>query len=125
MADLALAIPTAFERPFAPEADVVVAPGRRGGTAPSSSGRSCSGSTTTAPCSMTTGAIAERMGPEVAAIDSFRLAMDGDKPADLIEVLLHGDSRARKYLGGTVELDVDESGVDVARADGENAFVNQ
>ena len=34
----------------------------------------------------------------VGVVDSMRLATDVDEPSDLLEVLLHGDGRARQWL---------------------------
>lgn len=115
MADLALATPEALERLFEPDADVTVAPGRRGGT---------NALVVRAPEFRVDyhGAsfrdhrdIAERAGLEMKTVDSFRLATDIDEPADLIEVLLHGRGRSREYLTDVVELTEREGDVDVVR----------
>lgn len=42
--------------------------------------------------------ICEELGADVAVVDSFRLATDVDEPADLVEVLLHTDGRAADWL---------------------------
>ena len=98
MADLALATPAALERLFAPDADVVLAPGRGGGTNAlvvrhpgfrvDYHGASIRDHR----------AIARDVGASTATVDSFRLATDVDEPGDLVEVLLHADSRAAAWL---------------------------
>jgi 2-phospho-L-lactate guanylyltransferase len=42
--------------------------------------------------------IARKAGLSTATVDSFRLAVDIDEPADLAEVLLHGDGAATAWL---------------------------
>jgi 2-phospho-L-lactate guanylyltransferase len=98
MADLALATTTAVERLFAPDAGVVLAPGRGGGTNAlvvrdgrfrvDYHGASIRDHR----------AVAREVGAETATVDSFRLATDVDEPADLVEVLLHADGRATRWL---------------------------
>lgn len=111
MADLALATGPVLERFFAAEGDVVIAPGRGGGTNALLSrhpdfrvdyheasfrdhcreARDCDAS--------------------LRVVDSFRLAVDVDEPADLLEVLLHGEGDAATWLR--------EAGFRVETADGE------
>ena len=106
MADLALATPEALDRLFAPDADVVFAPGRGGGTNAlvvrdpgfrvDYHGASIRDHR----------AIAREAGLDTVTVDSFRLATDVDEPADLVEVLLHAEGRASAWLreaGFTVE----------------------
>ncbi|WP_436926814.1 2-phospho-L-lactate guanylyltransferase [Halosimplex amylolyticum] len=110
MADLALATPDALERLFAPDADVVLAPGRGGGTnalvardpdfAVDYHGASFRDHRETA----------REIGADLAVVDSFRLSTDVDEPADLVEVLLHGEGAARSWL--------DDAGFDLAVAEG-------
>lgn len=98
MADLALATPAALERLFAPDADVVLAPGRGGGTNAlvvrhprfrvDYHGASIRDHRATA----------REVGADTATVDSFRLATDVDEPADLVELLLHADGRATAWL---------------------------
>lgn len=106
MADLALVTAESIERLAEPKADVVIAPGLGGGTNalcirhPSfrvdyhggsyrkhrRQARECGANTTT--------------------VDSFRLAVDVDEPADLVEVLLHGTGATADWLREAgVELD--------------------
>jgi 2-phospho-L-lactate guanylyltransferase len=42
--------------------------------------------------------IAAEIGAESAAVDSHRLGTDVDEPADLAEVLIHGEGRAAAWL---------------------------
>lgn len=98
VADLAILTPTALRRAFDLPGDVVMAPGRGGGTnvlvvrSPAFSvdyhGMSLSDHRS----------IAERQGLELVEIDSHRLATDIDEPADLVEVLLHGEGPSAAWL---------------------------
>jgi len=98
MSDLALATPEALARLFEPDADVVVAPGRGGGTNAlvvrhpdfrvDYHGASVRDHR----------AIARAADLSVAHVDSFRLATDVDEPADLVEVLLHSEGEAARWL---------------------------
>jgi len=116
MADLALATPDALERLFAPDADVVLAPGRGGGTnalvtrhpefAVDYHGASFRDHR----------AIARDIDADLATVDSFRLATDIDERADLAEVLLHGEGRTAEWLRDAgFELDVTDGRVGVER----------
>jgi 2-phospho-L-lactate guanylyltransferase len=98
MADLALATPRALARLYDHEGPVVLAPGRGGGT-------NCLVVRTDGFRVDYHGAsvrdhrrAARETGAEPAEVDSFRLATDVDEPADLVEVLLHSDGRARDWL---------------------------
>ncbi|WP_232686409.1 2-phospho-L-lactate guanylyltransferase [Halobacterium zhouii] len=98
MADLALATPDALTELFDTAGDVVVAPGRGGGTnalvvrtdgfAVDYHGVSYADHV----------AAAEAAGASVATVDSFRLAVDVDDPPDLLEVLVHGTGSAAEWL---------------------------
>jgi 2-phospho-L-lactate guanylyltransferase len=111
MADLALATPAALERLFAATGDVVFAPGLGGGT---------NGIVVRHPefrvdyhgASIRDHVRAARaLGASVRLVDSFRLAVDVDEPADLREVLLHAEGAAADWLR--------EAGVALAVSDGE------
>jgi 2-phospho-L-lactate guanylyltransferase len=114
MADLALATPAALERLFGTAGDVVLVPGRGGGT---------NAFVTRHPdfrvdyhdASIRDHRRAAReAGASLAEVDSFRLSSDVDEPADLVEVLLHGDGAAREWLveaGFTVTTDGGRVGV--------------
>jgi len=98
MADLALATPAALERLFAPDADVVFAPGRGGGTNALVVGHPVFRVDYHGASIRDHRAIAREAGASTATVDSFRLATDVDEPADLVEVLLHADGRAAAWL---------------------------
>ena len=111
MADLALATPEAVSRLFDAGGDVALAPGTAGGT---------NGLVVREPGFSVDyhgasfrdhRAAAERAGLDVAVVDSFRLAVDVDDEADLVDVLVHGDGRARDWLA--------DAGFAVAVRDGE------
>ncbi|CCQ33331.1 2-phospho-L-lactate guanylyltransferase protein [Halorhabdus tiamatea SARL4B] len=98
MADLALATPDALGRLFAAGGDVVLAPGRGGGTN-AIVARHPDFRVDYHDASITDHReIAHDIGAEMAEVDSFRLASDVDDPADLAEVLLHGEGRAAAWL---------------------------
>ena len=116
MADLPLATPTALRRLTAVGGEVGIAPGRGGGTNalvvrdPSFSvdyhGASYRDHREAAATA----------GLSVGVVDSMRLAADVDEPADLAEVLLHGDGRAHEWLvDAGVELDAGGGRVGVRR----------
>lgn len=99
MADLALATPTALRRLFDADGDVVVAPGRGGGTN-ALVVRTESFHVDYHGASIRDHRdIAEVTAASVSEVDSFRLATDVDEPADLVEVLLHGSGDAPAWLG--------------------------
>ena len=116
MSDLALATPGALDRLFDTSGDVVLAPGRGGGTNAfvarhpefrvdyhGASIRDHRG-------------IAAGIGAEVTEIDSYRLGTDVDAPVDLPEVLLHGEGRSAEWLADAgFELSVEDGRVTVAR----------
>ncbi len=98
MADLALVTAAAVRRLCAADGDVVLAPGRGGGT---------NALVTRAPSFRVDYhglsfrdhlRAADRVGASVRQVDSMRLATDVDEPADLVEVLLHADGEARDWL---------------------------
>ncbi|WP_049900482.1 2-phospho-L-lactate guanylyltransferase [Halococcus agarilyticus] len=118
MADLPLATPDALARLFAPEADVVLAPSRGGGT---------NAFVTRHPDFRVDyhGASyrdhrerAREVGASVATVDSHRLATDVDERADLAEVLLHGTGATRRWLEESgVRLDTSGDGRATVRRD--------
>lgn len=118
MADLALVTEAAIGRLFDPDADVVFAPGRGGGT---------NAIVTRHPefrVDYHGGSIrdhrdiAREIGASVREVDSVRLATDVDEPADLAEVLLHGEGRSREWLvEAGFELTVVDGRLRAARAD--------
>ena len=116
MADLAIATPAALERLFEATGDVVLAPGLGGGT--------------NAAVVRHDGFIfdyhgasvqdhhrrAEAVDADLTMVDSFRLAVDIDEASDLVEVLLHGEGRAREWLvDAGFELEATDGRVAVGR----------
>jgi 2-phospho-L-lactate guanylyltransferase len=110
MADLALATPTALDRLFGPAADVVLAPGLGGGTNAVVARHPDFRVDYHGASIRDHRAVAADAGLSVATVDSVRLATDVDEPADLAEVLLHGDGRAAAWLRA--------AGFEVAEDDG-------
>lgn len=111
MADLALATGPVLERLFAASGDVVLAPGRGGGTN-ALVARHPDFRVDYHGVSVRDHLEAARAcGASVRLVDSFRLAVDVDEPPDLVEVLLHGEGRAATWLR--------ESGFAVDVVDGE------
>jgi 2-phospho-L-lactate guanylyltransferase len=118
VADLALATATAVDRLLAAGsgAEVVIAPGRGGGT---------NGLVVDHPdfrvdfhgVSYRDHVTAARSaGAGVRVVDSMRLATDIDEPADLVEVLLHGEGDAAAWLRAAgFELDEREGRAGVRR----------
>ncbi|MFC4543933.1 2-phospho-L-lactate guanylyltransferase [Halosolutus amylolyticus] len=116
MADLALATPAALARLFSTDGDVVIAPGRGGGTNALVVRHSEFRVDYHGASYLDHRAIAREIGAAVETIDSFRLATDIDEPADLVEVLVHADGRAADALRELgFELDASDGRVDVAR----------
>jgi len=116
MSDLALATAETLSALFATDGDVVIAPGRGGGTnalvvrhgefAVDYHGVSYRDHLDRAAA----------VGASVREFDSHRLATDVDERADLAELLLHGDGAARDWLvDAGFELRVDGGRVGVIR----------
>ena len=100
MGDLALATPDALRRLFEADGDIVLVPGRGGGTN-AFVARDADFRVDYHDASITDHrAIAREIGADCREIDSFRLATDIDEPADLLEVLLHTEGRAASWLRG-------------------------
>lgn len=116
MADLALATPDVFEELFDAPGDVVVAPGRGGGTNALVVRHPEFRVDYHGASYLDHREIARDVGAELAVVDSHRLATDIDEIADLGEVLVHGDGRAREWLEAAgVTLAVSEGRVGVQR----------
>lgn len=98
MADLALLTHSAIQEFLGTDGDVVIAPGRAGGTNAllvrvpefrvDYHGTSF----------LDHLARAHGIGASVSVVDSYRLAIDIDEEADLVEVLLHGEGAAKRWL---------------------------
>lgn len=117
VADLPLVGPTAIRRLIAPDAGVVLAPGLGGGT------NAMVVRDTEFRADYHGASIRDHreraleIGIEPAVVDSFRLAVDVDEPADLAEVLLHGDGQAVSWLRKAgIELAVTDGRVGVERS---------
>lgn len=123
MADLGLATPAAIERLFdataadGRDADLGLAPGRGGGTN-ALVVRDGDFSVDFHGVSLRDHReIAEGAGLDVVEVDSMRLSTDVDEPADLVEVLLHGEGHAPEWLR--------DRGIRVAVADGRATVVRE
>ena len=95
MADLALATPDALAALFETDGEVVLAPGRGGGTNAVVARHPEFRVDYHGASYLDHRAVARRVGTEVAVVDSHRLATDVDERADLAEVLIHGGSAPR------------------------------
>lgn len=115
MADLALATPASLSRLFAADGDVVLVPGRGGGTNALVArhrqfrvdyhGASYRDHQTRC----------ESIGADVGRVDSYRLSTDVDEPSDLPEVLLHGRGKATDWLDARFDISVSNGRVDLTR----------
>jgi 2-phospho-L-lactate guanylyltransferase len=112
VADLALLTPAAVDRlvDATTEAALAIAPGRGGGT---------NGLVVAHPDFRVDfhgvsyrdhRDAADALGVDVRVVDSMRLSTDVDEPADLVEVLLHGEGEAAAWLR--------ETGFDIADGEG-------
>ncbi|MGB9964785.1 2-phospho-L-lactate guanylyltransferase [Halobacterium hubeiense] len=98
MADLALATPDALERLFDADADVVIAPGRGGGTNALVVRHPEFSVDYHGTSFLDHVAAAEAAGASVEPVDSFRLAVDVDEPADVLDVLVYASGEAADWL---------------------------
>lgn len=98
MADLPLVTPSTIDRLLEQEADLVLVPGIGGGT---------NAIVVNTPdfvvdfhgCSIEDHrAYATSNGLAVSEVDSYQLSLDVDEPNDLVEVLLHSDGAANRWL---------------------------
>jgi len=116
MADLALATPSALEGLFGPDADIVLAPGRGGGTNAFVARHPGFRVDYHDASIRDHRRIARELTDDVVEVDSFRLATDVDDPTDLAEVLLHGEGEAADWLEARgFELSFDDGRVTVSR----------
>lgn len=97
MADLALATPAALECLFERQEDVVLAPGRGGGTNALVARHDAFRVDYHGASYLDHLQIADEIGADVAKVDSHRLATDIDERADLAELLIHGERGGRAY----------------------------
>lgn len=111
MADLPLATPEALSRLFAATGDVVLAPGRGGGTNAFVARHPEFRVDYHGTSYLDHVECARAVGATVETLDSFRLATDIDERADLVEVLVHGEGKAREWLDNAgIELAASEEG---------------
>ncbi|HET7322906.1 MAG TPA: 2-phospho-L-lactate guanylyltransferase [Halococcus sp.] len=110
MADLPLATPKALSWLFTPSGDVVLAPGRGGGTNALVARHPDFRVSYHGTSYLDHRERARAIGASVETVDSFFLSTDIDERTDLAEVLIHGDGTAREWLC--------EAGVELT--DGEN-----
>ncbi len=120
MADLALATPDALERLFSADGEIVLVPGRGGGTNAFVSRHpdfrvDYHGASYRDHCR-----IARDLDADLETVDSFRLSTDVDEPDDLVEVLLHGGENSRAaLLSAGFRLETTDGRVTVRRDDTE------
>ncbi|WP_418281077.1 2-phospho-L-lactate guanylyltransferase [Halorubrum sp. DTA98] len=116
MADLALATPGALRQLFDADGDVVIAPGRGGGTNALVIRHPSFRVDYHGASYLDHLRIAADVGATVREIDSHRLATDIDESDDLAELLVHGDGRAATLLREAgFELDRSRGRVGVRR----------
>ena len=116
MADLALATGEAVARLLGASGDVAIAPGRGGGTNALAVRHPDFRVDYHGASYLDHLRVARDVGASVREVDSHRLATDVDEPADLTELLLHGDGAARDWLvDAGFELDVREGRTGVRR----------
>jgi 2-phospho-L-lactate guanylyltransferase len=116
MADLALATPAAIRRLTGTDGEVVLAPGRGGGTNAIVARHPDFRVDYHGASYRDHRRGARACGASVGVVDSMRLATDVDEPADLVETLLHGTGEAADWLRAAgFELDVDGGRVGLTR----------
>ncbi len=116
MADLALATPGTLRRLFDADGDLAVAPGRGGGTNAVVVRHPKFRMDYHGASYLDHLRIAAEVGANVREIDSHRLASDVDEPADLAELLIHGDGEATEWLRAAgFTLDVADGRVTATR----------
>ncbi|MCU4753249.1 2-phospho-L-lactate guanylyltransferase [Halobacteria archaeon AArc-curdl1] len=116
MADLALATPVTLEGLFEINGDVVIAPGRGGGTNAMVVRHPSFRVDYHGASYLDHRQGARGVGATLETVDSFRLATDIDEPADMVEVWLHSDSRSKATLEAQgFHLETTEGRVRLAR----------
>jgi 2-phospho-L-lactate guanylyltransferase len=116
MADLALATPAAIRRLTGTSGEVVLAPGRGGGTNAVVARHPDFRVDYHGASFRDHRRRARECGASVEVVDSMRLATDVDEPADLVETLLHGTGEAADWLRAAgFEVAVDGGRVGLAR----------
>lgn len=115
MADLALSTPKALSRLLAMDGDVVIAPGRGGGTNALVSRHSRFRVDYHGASYRDHVEICNDIGADMQVVDSYRLSTDIDASDDLAELLLHGDGGAADWLNTRFELSLSNGRVGVER----------
>jgi 2-phospho-L-lactate guanylyltransferase len=115
MADLALATPEALSRLFETDDDVVLAPGRGGGTNALVSRHPQFRVDYHGASYRDHMAVCDEIGADTRMIDSYRLSTDIDETDDLAELLLHGNGRAADWLDARFELSLSNGRVGIER----------
>ncbi|PSP77149.1 2-phospho-L-lactate guanylyltransferase [Halobacteriales archaeon QS_1_68_20] len=116
MADLALATGRVLRELFETDGDVVVAPGRGGGTNALVVRHDEFRVDYHGASYLDHLAVAREVGASVAEFDSHRLSTDVDEPTDLPEVLLHGEGDSPGWLRSAgFRLAVEDGRVEVTR----------
>jgi 2-phospho-L-lactate guanylyltransferase len=121
MADLALLTTAAVQRLCDPDADVVLAPGRGGGTNAVVVRHpdfrvDYHGVSFRDHCER-----ARACDATLSTVDSFRIAADIDEPPDLVDLLVYGDGQAREWLETAGFEVVERDGQPTARRNGESS----
>jgi 2-phospho-L-lactate guanylyltransferase len=120
MADLPLATPGALDRLFDAPGEVVLAPGRAGGTNAFVARHQEFRVDYHGTSFLDHLSIAHEIGASVSVIDSHQLSTDIDEPADLVEVLVHGEGASAEWLREAgFRLDRSGDRVTVVRENGE------
>jgi len=117
VADLALVTPAAVDRlvDAAVDADVAIAPGRGGGTNALVVSHPDFRVDFHGVSYRDHRRVARDVAADVAVVDSMRLSTDVDEPADLAEVVLHGEGEAAAWLRERFALDAGEGRVGLRR----------
>lgn len=117
MADLPLATPAVLSRLFSPTDDVVLAPGRGGGTNALVVRHPDFRVDYHGTSYLDHVERAHAIGASVETVDSFRLSTDIDERADLTEVLVHSGGRTHEWLSRAgVRLEQTDGRITVERA---------
>lgn len=98
MADLGLATPGTLARLFDTSGEVVLVPGRGGGTNAIVARHPDFRVDYHGTSFLDHLRIAHDLGASVNVVDSHRLSTDVDEPGELLELYLHGEGRAREWL---------------------------
>jgi 2-phospho-L-lactate guanylyltransferase len=115
MADLALATPESLSQLLETDSDVVLAPGRGGGTNALVSRHPQFRVDYHGASYRDHMAVCDEIGADTRMIDSYRLSTDIDETDDLVELLLHGNGRASDWLDSRFELSLSNGRVGIER----------